>query len=233
MNLITEQQTMQNIITCNFYKNQKKHYNNKLFLEENTIYFENINNPENLMIVAHPDDEIIFGGNELFNGEKYLVIYCTNDFKRINIIKKISHDKKFNAIIYCHVDSVNKNMLFSIKLYEDIKFIIKENNFKKIITHNSDGEYGHIQHILVHKMISNILCDINYNGIFMIFHDNKENDINAYNIKYNIMNKYYNLICDNYVKYYNLICDNYVKYYNYDCVAIQPIKYNLCDLLFY
>lgn len=214
----TESQIMEKIKECGFYAKQKKFYGDKLFLEDKTIFFENIKNPKNLMIVAHPDDEVIFGGHDLFCSD-FLVIYCTNDYKRVNMIKNLAKDKKFNALIFSHIDSLNKNILFSAKLYDELKFIIQENNYETVITHNENGEYGHIQHILVHKMISNILYDIKFNGVFKVFYD--DNCKKQNNIKHNIMNNYY-----------KFAGEIYEKYYNYTSIICQPKNFDLQNIIY-
>lgn len=158
------------------------------------------------MVVAHQDDEVIFGGYDLFSNNKFLVIYCTNDNKRINMVKNLVKDKKFNAMIFHHIDSINENILFSKKLYDE---------------YNLSGEYGHIQHILVHQMISNILFETKNRTVFKVFYDDIELDTKNRETKTRIMNKYY-----------NFACDTYQKYYNYKSIVIEPMQYDLEKILF-
>ena len=121
-------------------------------MPNNVIYINNITDVHNLMVVAHPDDEIIFGGNVVLNNN-FLVIYCTNDFKRIEIIRELSKDYNFNAIILSHIDCPHKDMIFDNELIAFLLDHIQHNKYNMIVTHNKHGEYGHIQHVLIHKII--------------------------------------------------------------------------------
>ena len=42
------------------------------------------------------------------------------------------------------------------EIKKKLETLIKKNNWADIVTHNEDGEYGHIHHRLVHKMVSEI-----------------------------------------------------------------------------
>ena len=116
---------------------------------------------ENLMIVAHPDDETIWGGAHLIEGN-YTVLCITNgnnkerktEFKKAI---KLTHSK---GIILSYPDKTNGKRdnwnSSKKKITKEIKKIIQSKNWNLIVTHNPDGEYGHIHH----KMISQIVTKI-------------------------------------------------------------------------
>lgn len=144
------------------YQNYKNHYNDGYIIWDKRIEtFNNIDSCDKLMIVAHPDDEIIFGGYDLFTENNWLVVYCTNDFMRKHMIKSCSKYFNYNGLLLTHADGDIKDIRFHSDLYKKLKSIINEKNWKTIVTHSENGEYGHIQHIQVHKMVSTILYELN------------------------------------------------------------------------
>jgi LmbE family N-acetylglucosaminyl deacetylase len=96
------------------------------------------------MIVAHPDDELIFGGAELIKyGSEYKVV-CISTPKnknRIEEFKKVMDELNVGAYEILNYEDV----LDPTEDY-DIKNIINQKKWKKIVTHNSIGEYGHPMH---------------------------------------------------------------------------------------
>ncbi len=170
------------------YNNIYNHYvkNNVITLDIDPIKYNNIDNNnkvKNLMIVAHPDDEIIYGGYDLLKEEKWFVVYCTNAFDRINMVKKTSSLWNFNSLILHYIDSDRAPVLFHYNLYVNLQNIIKGTKWKNVITHNSTGEYGHPQHIKIHKIVSNIIYNIDINDkpknfkIFSIENKNLPEDL--------------------------------------------------------
>lgn len=116
---------------------------------------------DKLMIVAHPDDESIFGGNALLSEKGWRVLCLTGGDDEVR-------SKEFkNAMVLAGVD------VFDIWDYEDsldkpfnsseiikkINDILSQNLYKKIITHNSQGEYGHIQHLSLHNIVKDLVKD--------------------------------------------------------------------------
>jgi autotransporter strand-loop-strand O-heptosyltransferase len=97
-----------------------------------------------LMVVAHPDDELIFGGQELINhGPEYKVICLTN---KSNVARK---EEFIKVMIELKVGA------WEILDFEDsltnpttipLLNIISTKPWEKIVTHNPIGEYGHPQH---------------------------------------------------------------------------------------
>ena len=73
----------------------------------NILKLNNADNFKNLMIVAHPDDEILWGGGHLCI-DKYFVVCLTNghNFKRSNDFRKIIEFSKNGGIILDYPDNI-------------------------------------------------------------------------------------------------------------------------------
>ena len=150
------------------------------------------------MIVAHFDDEIIFGGNELLKNinDEYTVIVCTtkkglwkNKFDIIMDKLNVRHTITFN-----YKDSEDKNINVFNNLQNKLTEIIIKNNFDKIITHSKCGEYGHIQHKQIHNIVINLFFDLNIPNskifVFSLRDYNKKDE--CYDQKINLLNIYFN-----------------------------------------
>ncbi|MGL4588959.1 MAG: PIG-L family deacetylase [Mycoplasmatales bacterium] len=107
----------------------------------------------NLMIVAHPDDESLWGGGHLAAGD-YFVLCITNGNNKKGRPQEFSEAVKLlgnQGQILNHRDNYKNSLSAEEKknIYADINYVIAQNNWKKIDTHNPMGEYGHSQHKMV------------------------------------------------------------------------------------
>lgn len=115
--------------------------------------------PKKLMIVAHPDDETIFGGSHLIN-DKYVVVCVTCGVKksRVKEFKKVMNISEDDYIMLDYPDKVHGKRSKWKKEYshieKDIQNIIESNDWDIIVTHNPDGEYGHIHHKMISKIVT-------------------------------------------------------------------------------
>ena len=149
------------------------HGPNPSILEKNAENLEiakcAIENPaDKLMIVSHPDDEIIFGGSALLEESGWRVVCLTNgnnpgrrkefeeSMQKLKIMDYSIHDLEDKLYL-----PLNVERLESI-LDEEIGFL----NWKKIITHNNIGEYGHPHHYQVHEMVKSKIDDLSRMWVF-------------------------------------------------------------------
>lgn len=116
------------------------------------------------MIVAHPDDDVIWGGAHLME-KGYFVVVVTN---RSNTVRKKEFEKVLSAtgnsgIILSYPDksfgrrdSWNHN---KDGIRADLERIICCQHWDLIVTHNADGEYGHIHHKMTHSIVTDIFTE--------------------------------------------------------------------------
>ncbi len=116
---------------------------------------------DSIMIVAHPDDEILWGGSHLLDGN-YLVVCITagnNHTRAKELIKAMDvtndkclmlgfSDKTFNRRNNWKTEDKN--------IEDDLEKILSLKKWKVIVTHNPEGEYGHIHHIMTSRIVTDI-----------------------------------------------------------------------------
>ncbi len=119
---------------------------------------------DKLMIVAHPDDESIFGGAALIKENGWKVICLTNGdhYIRSNEFYKAMKIVGVSCEIWDYPDQYDGSF-DAQELMKDLNKILRKNHFKCIVTHNLDGEYGHSQH----KSLSKILHNQKYDNLYV------------------------------------------------------------------
>ena len=115
-----------------------------------------------LMIVAHPDDEILWGGAHLIEDD-YLVVCITcgkNKTRREEFIDVISKTND-QYLMLGHSDKFfgkRSSWKYEYKqIYNELAHIIKMKKWDLIVTHNENGEYGHIHHKTTNKIVTDIV----------------------------------------------------------------------------
>lgn len=123
-----------------------------------SVVDENINK---LMIVAHPDDEVLWGGGHLMTHD-YLVVCVTNGNQptRSAEFQKVIEESGNKFIMLGYPDKVGgrRDNWSSVKdsMQSDLGRIMNFKHWNLIVTHNQNGEYGHIQHQSVHSFVTEI-----------------------------------------------------------------------------
>lgn len=126
----------------------------------------NLNQIDRIMITAHPDDEAIFGGNHLAKN-RYLVVCVTAGInpKRDRELRRMTRHYHDSCIMLGYPDKtfgVRNNWKTCYKnINQDLTKILHKKKFKMIVTHNPDGEYGHIHHKMISKMVTKIASKSN------------------------------------------------------------------------
>ena len=114
-------------------------------------------NIKNIMIVAHPDDESIFGGHVLNSNWK--VICVTNGSNEIRSAE-FKNAMNMAGAFYEMWDFKDHNRYnFGGKeniLLNKLKTEFGNNNYDMIVTHNPAGDYGHEQHKLLCELLTSI-----------------------------------------------------------------------------
>jgi LmbE family N-acetylglucosaminyl deacetylase len=110
------------------------------------------------MIVAHPDDESLFGGETLTLGGKWTVVSVTcaqNERRRDEFIAAMTSIGA-NYTMLNHFDHLGSGN-FDARLDEQLAALLAEHPYEMVVTHNERGEYGHRQHIAVHRAVRRLI----------------------------------------------------------------------------
>lgn len=142
---------------------------NKRILDE-----QRLANCSNLMIVAHPDDETLWGGAHLSDGG-WFVVCLTNGY---NEVREAEFQRAMKAwrckgIILRYPDVRGGKRSdwkdFRKNIAKDIDTVLQYKRWRTVVTHNPDGEYGHIHHKLTNKIVTECYYKNSYNSNFYYF----------------------------------------------------------------
>ena len=128
------------------------------------VDLEKVKNIKNLMIVAHPDDETFWAG-DFISKEKSLVLCLTNGGNAVRKKEFLDIMRETNnyGIILEYPDNPNqiKDNWSEVKdsIYNDLHYLVNLKSWDKVITHNPEGEYGHLQHKFTSMIVTNICVE--------------------------------------------------------------------------
>lgn len=111
-----------------------------------------------LMVVAHPDDEVIFGGAHLLQERHWKVICITNGDNpvRSREFKKVMRLVGADYEIWNYRDTYSD--AFDItNLRRDLQRLMQQNRFEMVVTHGLKGEYGHPQHKVIARLMRSLV----------------------------------------------------------------------------
>jgi LmbE family N-acetylglucosaminyl deacetylase len=113
---------------------------------------------DKLMVVAHPDDETIFGGAHLLREKHWKVVCITNanNKKRTREFVKVMRLVEADYEIWNYRDTYSCRFDI-VSLKRDLRRLIRQNQFEKVVTHGLQGEYGHPQHKVIARIMRNIV----------------------------------------------------------------------------
>lgn len=143
----------------------------KTFLEANRITDKvmeqmDLEGVNRVMIVAHPDDETLWGGMHLLKN-RYLVICLTNANTRkygkirSNEFEKVMQKTGSTGIILNYPDLNKRNQRDNWKkcskqIQKDLMTVLTYKNWVEVATHNPQGEYGHNQHKMTSRLTTRV-----------------------------------------------------------------------------
>lgn len=112
------------------------------------------------MIIAHPDDDLLWGGGNMIQeikelketGNNYFVVCLTNGSydSRARDFNSAMNDIGAKHVILRYPDLYRRHQVawdhYTNYITQDIRRVMNYRNWSKIVTHNPDGEYGHQHH---------------------------------------------------------------------------------------
>ena len=136
-------------------------YNHYTYQIHPNIKKINLKGYNKLMIVAHPDDETLWGGSQLIEDDYVVVcITCGQSKSRVLEFVNVMHTTNDKYIMLGYPDKTDGERDNWDTVYNDIKKDIEDivnlKDWELIVVHNPEGEYGH-QH---HKMTSEITTEV-------------------------------------------------------------------------
>lgn len=145
-------------LTAIIIKNPLKVNKSDLDLRNFDVDLENI---DKVMIVAHPDDDMIWGGSHLID-DNYLVVCITCGAREDRVLefKNVMNATGSKYIMLDYPDKTNGerdnwDTVYS-DIIKDIERILAMKDWKLIVTHNENGEYGHIHHKMTHSIVKSV-----------------------------------------------------------------------------
>lgn len=167
-------------------------------------------NIDKVMFVAHPDDDMIWGGSHLID-DNYLVVCvtCGSRADRVEEFKNVMAATGDKYIMLDYPDKTNGERDNWDTVYDDItkdvEKILAMKDWELIVTHNEAGEYGHIHHKMTHNIVTDVYKTnyLNKNNLYFFGKYYKANQIDEvkselteiseenYNKKNDIIYKYY------------------------------------------
>lgn len=121
---------------------------------------DKLKNINKIMIIAHPDDETLWAGNHILN-DKFLVVSITNgnnSTRKKEFFNAMKMSGNYGVMLN-YPDNPNKvkNNWKKVKdeIREDIRYLLQYKKWDQIVTHNPEGEYGHIQHKFTSMLVTN------------------------------------------------------------------------------
>lgn len=110
----------------------------------------------NLMIVAHTDDETLFAYSQLLNGNWYIVCVTGSFYpERMLEFQQVTRGLVTGYEAWDYQDEWQGTFdekSLSMRLSDVLR-----GGFDNILTHNSQGEYGHSQHQSLHQIVSDLV----------------------------------------------------------------------------
>ena len=113
---------------------------------------------QNVMFVAHPDDELLWGGKHLRAGDYLVVCLSRGDDKvRRAEFEKVLEATGDKGLILSYPDKILNWRadwkFWQGKIEADVVSILQYKDWELVVSHNAQGEYGHPHHKMAHGIV--------------------------------------------------------------------------------
>lgn len=114
---------------------------------------------DTLLVVTHPDDDTLFFHTKINEYKPYVALMVTGwSLKRLFDFIRVMN---YYGVKFRPYDTVEDMPYTEERILKQVKAVYAAGDFKRCLTHNSSGEYGHRNHALVHKcVINNVDCEV-------------------------------------------------------------------------
>ena len=115
-----------------------------------------------LVLIAHPDDEIIFGADDVLNPKNEITVLCftngKNRVRSLEFFKTMKEIKGEGHMLTLHDGYYNSWPMKTIDdlLLTAVPYIYPVDRFDFILSHDKAGEYGHVEHKRVNEVARRI-----------------------------------------------------------------------------
>ena len=140
--------------------------NNTVSAEKKTENKTILDQADKVMIVAHADDDLLWGGMHLIK-DHYLVVCVTCGFNELRLKEFEKAMDKVNSpyLALGHTETENGHASNWYGEYDEIaqelSGIVNYKKWDQIVTHNPDGEYGHRHHRWISNMVTSASSKVN------------------------------------------------------------------------
>lgn len=117
------------------------------------------------MIVAHPDDELLWGWKELEHAESWTIICLTNSnvLQRAYAFATLTEMVNAKGFMYNYPDNPSHlrwDTDTQRNICDDLRSHLRSPNITRILTHGPKGEYGHYHHRMTSELVTNVCASI-------------------------------------------------------------------------
>lgn len=157
-----------------YYAYKYNEYYNIEPVTEDILQDAGIEGFNNLVIVAHPDDEVLWAGAHMAEAGYFVVCVTSGNnetrSKEFNEVLK-AFDNKGIILSYPNKTFGERDDWTKVEdqLIDDLTTIIEHNNWDIIVTHNPKGEYGHQHHVMLNRYVTDIYNKLEKKGDLYYF----------------------------------------------------------------
>lgn len=109
----------------------------------------------NLLVVAHPDDEVLFAYSQLVNGNWHVVSLTGASRQTKSEFKSVMRSLGLTYEIWDYNDDWNGTFPTE-EVIPKLEEVLSK-GFDNVLTHSSSGEYGHTQHRILYIIMSHLV----------------------------------------------------------------------------